>query len=86
MSSNPPKRPERGSKETGRIFADVGGRLWNASLTSVKGTDTIVFICVSEARQPTRALSVEGGFDLTAAAEVELQRLLEEAPRVRPIE
>ena len=81
-----PRRPGRGSKETGRIFSDDGGRLWNATITVVNGAETIVFSCVSEARQPTHALSLAEPFDLAAAAERDLQGMLSRAPRVRPIE
>jgi hypothetical protein len=86
MSSKPPKRPSRGSKETGRIFSDDRGRLWNATVTVVNGGETIVFSCVSEARQPTHALSLSEPFDLAAAGELDLQAMLSKAPRVRPIE
>jgi hypothetical protein len=86
MSSNPPRRPAHGPSGTGRVFADEGGRLWNATLTAVNDVDTIVFTCVSEARQPTRALSTAPHFDLAAASEGDLQRLLQAAPRVRLIE
>jgi hypothetical protein len=86
MSSDPSRRPSRGPRDTGRIFADDGGRLWNATVTLVNGVDTIVFSCVSEARQPAHALSLGEPLDLAGATEGDLQRLLSSAPRVRPIE
>lgn len=72
-------RPRRSSGSE-RLFSDARGRLWSATRSSAQ--DAILFSCLSDAREPTRALAPPPAFRLAEASDDELRRMLDEAPEV----
>ena len=76
-SRSAPPRPS-GSE---RLFSDSTGRLWSAAFSSTS-QDALVFSCLSDAREPTRALAAPARFRLSDASDDELRRMLTEAPEV----
>jgi hypothetical protein len=76
------RRPRR-SSGTERIFDDEMGRLWSASRTvTPEGNDAMVFTCLSDAREPPRALASPPDLRFTDVAAEELRELLTRAPKV----
>lgn len=65
-----------------RVFADEAGRLWNASYATGTVDAAVVFTCISDSRQSTRAIAVPVGFAMTDAGDDLLRTWLREAPRV----
>jgi hypothetical protein len=80
MSRPFPRRAPRRSSGSERLFSDTAGRLWSAAYTRTQ--DAIVFSCLSDAREPTRAIAPPARFRLSEASDDDLQRLLGEAPEV----
>ena len=71
------RRPTGGE----RIFADDAGRLWGA--TPVRGVDeAVVFSCISDPRQTTRALAVDPTYELADVNDETLRDWLRAAPRM----
>ena len=55
-SRNPPQRSSGGE----RVFTDDEGRLWSAALAERdEPRGALVFRCISDGRQPERALAVD---------------------------
>ena len=66
-----------------RVFSDDDGRLWSASFTREgTGAGAVVFACISDSRQPVRALALEGAQPLTDATDDALRAWLRDAPRI----
>jgi hypothetical protein len=63
------------------LFSDARGRLWSATFSG-SAQDAILFSCLSDAREPTRALAAPPRFRLADASDDELRRMLAEAPEV----
>jgi hypothetical protein len=74
---NAPNRPSGGE----RLFSDTAGRLWSAAVSG-NTPEALVFSCLSDARQPTRAIAAPARFRLTDTNDDELRRMLSEAPAV----
>lgn len=93
MTHRMPARARPGAAGEGRVFADESGRLWNATLQlddveaggpSARGTSghVVHFACISDSRQPARALAPEEGAILRDVADDVLRTWLSQAPRV----
>jgi hypothetical protein len=74
------KAPNRSSGSE-RLFSDTAGRLWSAAFSTTT-QEALVFSCLSDAREPTRALATPPRFRLSDASDDELRRMLAEAPAV----
>jgi len=73
----------RRSSGSERIFEDGARRLWSAGHTSTpRGSDAIVFTCLSDSREAVRAVVLEGELPLTEAGAEQLKSLLAVAPRL----
>ena len=67
------------------MFADDVGQLWSAAFTERAAEWAVVFACVTDARQPIRALAL-GKEDRPAALTEEVLRgWLVRAPRLGPL-
>ncbi len=81
-----PRRPIHSMPATqpgDRLFNDAAGRLWCAKRApAVKTTDALVFTCLSDARQKSRAVTATGDLELSEAREEQLRALLVRAPRL----
>jgi hypothetical protein len=65
-----------------RVFTDDDGRLWSAALEQRDDPDgALVFRCISDGRQPIRALAVDP-LALPEAADELLRAWLNAAPRI----
>ncbi|MGQ0712477.1 MAG: hypothetical protein ACT4PJ_01965 [Gemmatimonadaceae bacterium] len=80
MTRPSPRRTPRRSSGSERLFSDTAGRLWSAAYSRTQ--EAIVFSCLSDARQPTRAIAPPARFRLSEASDDELRDLLKEAPSV----
>ena len=78
-STHQSRRPSPGGA---RVFADDVGRLWNASHATGTVDAAVVFTCISDSRQSSRAIAVPVNFAITDAADDVLRTWLREAPRV----
>jgi hypothetical protein len=76
------RRHSRRSSGGERVFADDIGRLWSASHTKGPDHGAIVFACISDSRQPVRAIEVETDFHIADVADEQLRTWLREAPRI----
>jgi hypothetical protein len=66
-----------------RVFSDDDGRLWSASFTREgNGAGAVVFSCISDSRQPVRAIAMDGAHRLKDAADDTLRTWLRDAPRI----
>jgi hypothetical protein len=63
------------------LFSDTAGRLWSAAFSGQR-QDALLFSCLSDAREPTRALAAPPRFRLAEATDDDLRRMLNEAPEV----
>ena len=73
------RRPSGGE----RVFSDDVGRLWSASFTTEgTGAGAVVFACISDSRQPVRAIAMDGAHRLKEASDDLLRTWLREAPRI----
>jgi hypothetical protein len=61
-----------------RVFTDDAGRLWSAVPTA----DAMIFTCISEARQSSRALALEGAVRGDEIGDETLRAWLRAAPRI----
>jgi hypothetical protein len=77
---SPRKAPNRSSGSE-RLFSDAAGKLWSAAF-SASSQEALVFSCLSDAREPTRAIAAPPPFRLADTSDDELRRLLAEAPEV----
>ena len=80
--SHPPlpqssRRPSGGE----RVFSDDQGRLWSAA-PATDSDGAVIFSCISDPRQPLRALAVEAPLRLPEVADETLRAWLREAPRM----
>jgi hypothetical protein len=82
---SPPPRPSGGE----RVFADDVGRLWSAALhaplpmpryATPRAAAALVFACISDAREPLRAIAVDAVVRVADAADEALRGWLREAP------
>jgi hypothetical protein len=55
--------------------------LWSAAFSG-SAQDALVFSCLSDAREPTRAIAAPPRFRLSDISDDELRRMLSEAPEV----
>ena len=76
------RRPARRSSGGERVFSDDDGRLWSASHTRGADGGAIVFACISDSRQPVRAIAMEPGGRLGDATDEVLRAWLRDAPRI----
>jgi hypothetical protein len=76
-SHNAPQR----SSGSERLFSDTAGRLWSAAFSG-KRHEALLFSCLSDAREPTRAIAVPARFHLSDPTDDDLRRMLAEAPEV----
>ncbi|HET7585598.1 MAG TPA: hypothetical protein VFK13_11860 [Gemmatimonadaceae bacterium] len=68
-----------------RVFQDHDQRLW--SVASWSGAeDALVFVCLSDSRAETRALSVSASTDVGDVSEDELRAWLDAAPPIGVLE
>ena len=66
-----------------RIFDDDAQRIWSAGRErSVCGSDVLVFSCISDARQPARAVATDDARSLSTIESDALRRWLAKAPRI----
>ena len=93
MTHRMPAKSRPGAAGEGRVFADDSGRLWNATLQlddipaggpSARGASghVVHFACISDSRQPARALAPDEGAILRDVADEVLRTWLRQAPRV----
>src|SRR3954462_15744965 len=93
MSSSVPRRSPPPGRSSGgeRVFTDEAGRLWSAALHPAAGAAAaagarpglvLVFACISDARQPMRAVAAADPALLLAggADDDDLRRWLRQAP------
>lgn len=85
MPHQVPRRPPRRSSGGERVFTDESGRLWSAAPhrpapEGRAGGAAVVFACISDARQRTRAIAVDPALHLAEAGDDELRAWLREAP------
>lgn len=64
------------------MFEDAGGNRWIASHFPTTDGGAIEFACVSDARQPVRAIAVDSAFSIAAISDDTLREWLQEAPRI----
>ena len=77
------RRAARRSSGGERVFSDDDGRLWGASFTREgTGAGAVVFACISDSRQPVRAIALEGAQPLSDATDEQLRDWLRGAPRI----
>lgn len=73
----------RRSSGSERIFEDGARRLWSAGHTATpRGSDAVVFTCLSDSREAVRAVVLAGELPLNEAGAEQLRALLEVAPRL----
>ena len=65
-----------------RVFADDSGLLWSASHAPGSPESAVVFSCISDSRQPVRALAVDDATSLRDVDDATLRKWLREAPRI----
>jgi len=66
-----------------RIFDDDARRIWSAEYErSVCGSDVLVFSCISDARQPARAVATDDARSLSTIESDALRRWLAKAPLI----
>jgi len=83
MTSPAGRRPPRRSSGVERLFEDDEGRLWSAGRTvTPEEGEAVLFTCVSDAREPPRALALPPDFHLADAGVPALRDMLTQAPRV----
>ena len=83
MTGSMGHRPPRRSSGVERIFEDDMGRLWSAGRTvTPEEGEALLFTCVTDAREPPRALSLPPDFHLVDADVPALRDMLLRAPRV----
>ena len=73
----------RRSSGSERIFEDDARRLWCAGhAITPRGSDAVVFTCLSDAREAVRAVAMDIEVPLTETGTGELRVLLDAAPRL----
>ena len=77
-------RPHRHSSGE-RVFADAELRLWSAAFARHSGEWAVVFACITDARQPIRALALSDEHRLADVTEAMLREWLLSAPRIGPL-
>lgn len=83
MTSPLGRRRPRRSSGVERIFEDAEARLWSAGRTvTPQGGDALLFTCISDGRESSRAIAISPDFHLPDAGVEELRTLLRAAPRV----
>jgi len=75
-------RARRRSSGSERVFEDEQHRIWTAYPWGGGPLDVLIFTCVSDSREPPRALAAETGSDLSTLPEEVLRELLTAAPRI----
>jgi len=78
----PTRRSPRRSSGSEKVFADDQGRLWSASQTRDGAGEAIVFACISDSRQPVRAMATSADCRLGDANDGTLREWLASAPRM----
>jgi hypothetical protein len=69
-----------------RVFSDDAGRLWSAAFARLESGWAVVFACITEARQPVRALALSDDDGRPAElSEPVLRVWLTHAPRIGPL-
>ena len=76
------RRPVRRSSGGERVFSDDEGRLWSASHTRGPDGAALVFACISDSRQPVRAIALEPNARVSEASDDTLRAWLRDAPRI----
>ena len=77
------RRAARRSSGGERVFSDDDGLLWSASFAREgTGAGAVVFSCISDSRQPVRAIALEGAQPLAEATDDLLRDWLRDAPRI----
>lgn len=83
MAGSIGRRRARRSSGAESVFEDQDGRLWSAArATTPRGSDVVIFTCISDSRQPPRALAADASFRLSDADSDTLRHLLRRAPRL----
>jgi hypothetical protein len=79
----PRRSPRNARRSSGseRLFSDTAGRLWSA-VFSGSAQEALLFSCLSDAREPTRAIAAPSRFRLADTTDDDLRRMLAEAPEV----
>ena len=76
------RRAFRRASDGERIFTDRAGKLWSAVRSTAAIDAAVVFQCVSDSREATRAIAID---ERTRVAEIPddiLRRWLDAAPRL----
>jgi hypothetical protein len=81
MSRPSPRNAPKRSSGAERLFSDTAGRLWSAAFSGTT-QEALVFSCLSDAREPTRAIAAPPRFRLTDTSDDDLRQMLAEAPEV----
>jgi hypothetical protein len=75
--------PSHRSSGGERVFTDALGRLWSASYVADEaGGGAVMFTCVSEVRQSSRAIAARLPEGVEEVEEGTLRAWLEKAPRI----
>ena len=65
-----------------RVFTDADGRLWNATSHHDADGATVVFTCITDGRQSSRAIVVARPGEVGDVGDETLRAWLEAAPRI----
>ena len=75
------RRPSRPANEGQRVFSDAAGLVWSAVLSG-SGGGAVEFSCVTDARQPIRAIAADASLILAEISDEILRAWLRDAPRI----
>ena len=78
MSRESTRRRALQSSTDGHVFADESGRLW----TAVHTAHALVFTCISDARQSSRAIALDDTMREDEAGDETLRAWLGAAPKI----
>jgi hypothetical protein len=77
----PASRQSRPANKGQRVFSDPAGLVWSAVLSG-SGGGAVEFSCVTDARQPLRAIAVDASLTLAEISDETLRAWLRDAPRI----
>jgi hypothetical protein len=82
VSYDSTRSPSRRRSTGAQVFADEHERLWSAALTGSSEGWVVVFTCITDARQPIRAMALADRRGWVECTESILRAWLSGAPRI----